>query len=134
MRFDVILIVAAVLCLLVGQSFGIWMSQDQQRFVFAPVHAHLNLAGWVTMALYGLAHRAFPVLGAAKLAPFQATLAIAGAIVMPYGIWIVLHGGGETVAIVGSLLVMAGTLLFAIMFVGKVAMAKAGASPAVAAA
>ncbi|HVZ99285.1 MAG TPA: hypothetical protein VG841_03100 [Caulobacterales bacterium] len=130
MRFDVIFIVVAVLCLLIGEGFGFWMSSNEQLFVFAPVHAHLNLAGWVTLSIYGLAHRAYPVLASAKLAPFQAGLAILGALVMPYGIWVVLHGGGEGIVIPGALMVALGTLLFAIMFVGKVALAKASMAAA----
>lgn len=126
MRYPAIFITVALLCLLVGEVFGIWMSQSPERFPLHPAHAHLNLAGWVTLALYGLAHRAFPVLGGTKLAPLQCVLAILGAILMPPGILIAITSGESnvTLAIVGSLGVLLGTLLFAIMFVGKVAMAK----------
>jgi len=37
---------------LVGMGFGIFMGITQD-FSLAPAHAHLNLLGWVTMALYG---------------------------------------------------------------------------------
>ena len=128
MRYSVVFIVAAVLWLLVGESFGILMSQDQQRFVLAPAHAHLNLTGWVTLCLYGLVHNAFPVLAKTRLAIYQCAIAILGPIVMAPGILMVLQGGPETGAMIGSLLVITGTLLFAIMFVGKVALAKAAAA------
>jgi len=127
MRYPMIFITAALLCLLVGESFGIWMSQDQQRFVLAPAHAHLNLTGWVTLCLYGLVHNAFPVLAKTRLAIYQCVIAILGPVVMGPGILMVLQGGPETGAMIGSMLVSAGTLLFAIMFVGKVALAKASA-------
>jgi hypothetical protein len=42
----------APLYVLVGMSFGIFMGITQD-FSLAPAHAHLNLLGWVTMALYG---------------------------------------------------------------------------------
>ena len=37
---------------LIGMGFGIFMGATQ-NFTIAPAHAHLNLIGWVTMALYG---------------------------------------------------------------------------------
>jgi hypothetical protein len=126
MRYATIFIVAGLLCLLVGECFGIWMSQSADRFPLHPAHAHLNLAGWVTLALYGLTHRAFPALATAKLAAVQCILAILGAVLMPPGVLIAITSGEQnvTLAIVGSIGVLLGTLLFAIMFIGKVAMAK----------
>jgi hypothetical protein len=37
---------------LIGMGFGIFMGASE-NFTLAPAHAHLNLIGWVTMALYG---------------------------------------------------------------------------------
>jgi len=37
---------------LIGMGFGIFMGATAD-FSLAPAHAHLNLIGWVTMALYG---------------------------------------------------------------------------------
>jgi hypothetical protein len=37
---------------LIGMGFGIFMGATM-NFTLAPAHAHLNLIGWVTMALYG---------------------------------------------------------------------------------
>lgn len=126
MRYPAIFIAAGLLCLLIGEGFGIWMAQSEERFPLHPAHAHLNLAGWVTLALYGLIHRAFPALATAKLASLQCVLAILGAVLMPPGILIAITSGGQniTLGIVGSLGVTLGTVLFAIMFIGKAAMAK----------
>jgi cbb3-type cytochrome oxidase subunit 1 len=41
-----------VLFVLIGMSLGQYMAAKED-FLFTPVHAHLNLLGWVTMALYG---------------------------------------------------------------------------------
>lgn len=38
--------------LLYGIGMGMWMGAHQD-FRIAPAHAHANLVGWVTMALYG---------------------------------------------------------------------------------
>jgi cbb3-type cytochrome oxidase subunit 1 len=40
------------LLLLAGTSLGMWMGAHQD-FTLAPLHAHINLLGWVTLALYG---------------------------------------------------------------------------------
>ena len=42
----------APLYVLMGMGLGIFMGA-QQNFALAPAHAHVNLIGWVTMALYG---------------------------------------------------------------------------------
>jgi len=42
----------APIYVLIGMGFGIFMGATQD-FSLAPAHAHLNLIGWVTMALYG---------------------------------------------------------------------------------
>ncbi|MBV9044734.1 MAG: hypothetical protein JO167_02465 [Alphaproteobacteria bacterium] len=42
----------AALLLLAGMGLGEYMGA-REDFVLAPVHAHLNLLGWATMALYG---------------------------------------------------------------------------------
>ena len=126
MRYPAIFITVALLCLLVGETFGMWISQSPERFPLHPAHAHLNLAGWVTLCLYGLVHRAYPQLAAAKLAPLQCLFAILGGVLMPPGILLAITSGEQNLGLViaGSIGVMLGTLLFAIMFIGKAAMAK----------
>lgn len=42
----------APIYVLIGMSFGVYMGAAAD-FTLAPAHAHLNLIGWVTMALYG---------------------------------------------------------------------------------
>jgi len=42
----------APIYVLIGMGFGIFMGATE-NFALAPAHAHLNLIGWVTMALYG---------------------------------------------------------------------------------
>ena len=51
--------VAGVLFALTGMSLGTFMGMTQD-FTFAPVHAHINLVGWVTHFLFGLYYRAEP--------------------------------------------------------------------------
>ena len=52
-RIDLYFLILAALCLITGVVMGIGMgiAHDLQ---FAPVHAHLNLLGWTSLALFGL--------------------------------------------------------------------------------
>ena len=38
-----------------------------ENFTLRPVHAHINLLGWATMALAGLVYSIFPQAGASRL-------------------------------------------------------------------
>jgi hypothetical protein len=70
-----------VVYLLLGMSWGMHMGASAD-FAMAPAHAHLNLLGWVTMAIYGT----FYALTHASLSPRLAwtnfALAAAGVAVM----------------------------------------------------
>jgi hypothetical protein len=102
---------AAVLCVMTGMSLGIWMGIAQQ-FQFAPVHAHLNLVGWVTMALFAIYYRLTPQAAQGWLPRIHAMIAIPGVLLMVAGIAYVVSGGTEGPAIAGSLLTIASMLLF----------------------
>ena len=56
----------AVTYLLVGGALGVFMGATE-KFQFAPVHAHINLLGWVSMALAGLIYHFYPRAGGSKL-------------------------------------------------------------------
>lgn len=57
----------AVVYLLLGVAMGIAMGASE-NFTLHPVHAHINLLGWTTMALAGLIYTVFPAAGASRLA------------------------------------------------------------------
>jgi hypothetical protein len=48
-----------VLFAICGMALGVWMGKTN-NFTLAPVHAHINLLGWVSMLIYGLVYRAIP--------------------------------------------------------------------------
>ena len=56
MRVAYFCFVAAAVAALCGMSLGIFMG-IRGDFTLVPVHAHINLLGWVSLALYGLYHR-----------------------------------------------------------------------------
>ncbi len=126
MRYDLIFITAALLCLLVGEGLGLHMGISQD-FTLIPAHTHLNLLGWVTLAAYGLMHRAYPALATSRMAMAQCMLAVVANIAMPLGLAVMLTSANHdaTLVKVASLAVILATVMFIIMFVRKVALAKA---------
>ena len=66
-RAGIIWLKLAVLYLILGISLGIAMGASQ-NFTLRPVHAHVNLLGWTTMALAGLIYSVFPKAGESRLA------------------------------------------------------------------
>jgi cbb3-type cytochrome oxidase subunit 1 len=56
----------AVVLALVGMGLGIGMGISQ-NFQLQPVHAHINLLGWVSMTLYGLVYRVVPKAAEGRL-------------------------------------------------------------------
>jgi hypothetical protein len=106
----------SVVILSIGMLAGIVMG-IQQDFALQPAHAHLNLVGGVLLFLFGLYYRLFPAAGQSKLAVIQGWLHIVGGILFPVGVGIVILKGDSYIAfpIVGSLIVITATVLFAMI-------------------
>lgn len=106
----------SVVVLLVGMLAGIAMG-IQENFTLAPAHAHLNLVGGVLLFLFGLYYRLIPSAGSTGLATVQGWMHIAGSILFPAGIALVLVKGTAFIAapIVGSLVVTAAMALFVLI-------------------
>ena len=102
-----------------GMILGIVMGISQD-FTLMPVHAHLNLLGFVTMFLSALYYRVVPEAAIDPLARYHAGVSSLGAVLFPLGIAAVTLGGHERfepVVVTGALIVLLGMLLFvAIVF------------------
>ena len=57
----------AVIYFVGGVLLGIVMAAHEE-FTLRPVHAHINLLGWVSLALFGLFYRSQPAAADSKLA------------------------------------------------------------------
>jgi len=110
-RIDLSFLLLATLCLTAGVSLGIWMGIAHD-FALAPVHAHLNLLGWASLALFGLAYRAWPVMAASPLALVHFCLSAPAAVLFPAGIWFAIARHQPGLAIAAALLWLAGVLVF----------------------
>jgi cbb3-type cytochrome oxidase subunit 1 len=87
------------------------------NFSFTSVHAHLNLLGWVSMAIFGLIYSIYPHAAETKLANIHFWLHNIGVPIMQGALFIIIltnHPAATIATIIGSLMVVVGTLLFAI--------------------
>src|SRR5271169_3147551 len=87
-----LMIRVSVVILLAGMLAGIVMG-IQQDFRLAAAHAHFNLVGGVLLFLFGLYYKLFPAAGNSGLAKLQGWLHIAGAILFPAGVAVVIVKG-----------------------------------------
>jgi hypothetical protein len=110
-RIDVYFLLLAAIMLLFGVLLGIHMAMSKD-FQLVPVHAHANLVGWASMALFGLTYRAYPGLQDGSLARVHFALAASSAIVMPYGIYQAVVQQVETLAIISSLVWLAAVIVY----------------------
>lgn len=100
----------AVLLGLAGMLLGIQMGMAHD-FRLVPVHTHINLVGWVSLALFGIGYR----VGLAKgggLAVLHFWIALVGAILLPVGIYLAVTQEQQAVVIIGSLFTLASMVLF----------------------
>lgn len=100
---------------ILGMLLGIGMGMKQD-FTLAPAHAHLNLVGWVTLALMGLYYNAVPYKAEWRAARVQFWVSTVGVWVMIPGLALTLLqiSPGELLVILGSLITLIGMILFAI--------------------
>jgi cbb3-type cytochrome oxidase subunit 1 len=109
------MLTAAILAL-IGVCFGIWMGiNGDATFNFAPVHAHINLVGWVSMFLFGLWYKAHPAVANRGIAHVHYWCALVGVVCLAVGIFghVAPAPALAPVAIPGSLIVLASFLIFA---------------------
>ncbi len=104
----------SVLYLIVGVAMGIAMGASH-NFTLRPVHAHVNLLGWTTLALAGLIYSVFPVAGASKLAKAHFWLLNLALPVMMLALAMMLMGNTAVLPamVVAEFMAAAGVLAFA---------------------
>ena len=114
-RNGVILLRMAVIYLLLGLLLGLGMAMSG-RYQLSSVHTHINLLGWVTLALAGLLYCLFPQLGTTPLARWHFWLHNLGLPVMIVALALYHLGHREVEPLLGiaSLTLFAGLALFAL--------------------
>lgn len=99
----------------VGVTYGVVMGLTE-KFTTAPVHAHLNLLGWVSLALAGMIYRLWPDMLHSRLASWHFWLHNLGLPVLMVSLYFLLGGHTEIGPVVGiaSLVTFAGIVCFAV--------------------
>jgi hypothetical protein len=110
-RVDLYFLLLATFMLICGAVLGIVMGA-REDFQLMPVHAHLNLAGWASLALFGLTYRAYPQLAANRLAGLHFLVSATGSVLLPIGIGFALLRASPGLAIFASILWLIGVLMF----------------------
>ncbi|MFZ2099830.1 MAG: hypothetical protein WAU86_04625 [Oricola sp.] len=111
----------AILFLLAGIAIGLAMSISGQHNVTG-AHAHANLLGWVTMAIFGIYYALAPAKADTRLAMVQYGVYTLGVLIMIPSLYFLLLGNPrmEPLVAASSLITFAGVILFAfILFAGE---------------
>ena len=115
-KIDIYFLLLAAVMLIAGVVLGITMAMAK-NFQLVPVHAHANLVGWASLALFGLTYRAFPQLKQTRLAGLHFAFASVSAILMPYGIYRAVVLQSEPLAIIASLLWVAAAVIYLLQLI-----------------
>lgn len=110
-RVDLYFLLLATFLLICGALLGIVMGA-REDFQLTPVHAHLNLAGWASLALFGLTYRIYPEIAGTRLAAYHFAVSATGSVLLPIGIGLAVLRNAPGLAIVASILWFIGILLF----------------------
>ena len=105
----------AVVYLIVGASVGMWMG-IAGNFALAPVHAHLLLLGWVTLALAGVIYHLHPRAAGTRLAKLHFWVHNLALPVFMCGLFLFLTGRTSQpgIAVVGGSFLLLGLGVFAL--------------------
>ncbi|WP_069299384.1 hypothetical protein [Neptunicoccus sediminis] len=104
-------LVLAILSAVCGMVWGIVMSATADHSL-APAHAHLNLLGWVTMAIFAFYYHLVPSAAEGVLPRVHLGLAAAGLVGIVPGIVMALQGQGDGLAKIGSILTLLSMVVF----------------------
>lgn len=104
-----------VVAVLIGMGIGMWMG-SKEDFTLAPVHAHLNLVGFVLPFLYAFFYRSFPAVAGGLSAKVHFFFSVAGVLIMIPSLGMMLLGDESTIPFLigGEVLTALGMLIFAI--------------------
>jgi len=114
MRYDTVFLALGATYLLIGMVLGIAMGVAED-FAFASVHAHVNLVGWTSHAIFGLAHRGWPQLAQSRLAPLHFWLFVLAAPVFMIGVYLAASGRSHALVGIGALGLVIAVIVFCAM-------------------
>lgn len=109
-------LLVAVIYMLVGMGIGSYMGASNDHALI-PLHAHLNLLGFVLPSIFALVYRAYPAMAQSRLAPVHFWLHQIGTLALLVMLFLFLSGRvGEAAmfpaAPISELLIIVGMALF----------------------
>jgi hypothetical protein len=122
-------LIAAAVFGVIGMAMGLYMGIGGD-FALSHAHSHIQLAGWATLAIYGLYHRGV-VRTRNRLAWVQVGLALIGTPLFTSGLTAYLLSGTETkpfivVAMLSGILVAASMVLFLVVVIADGRVGRSG--------
>ena len=110
----------ATVFLVWGLVVGLHMSITKNHGAHA-AHAHINLIGWVTSALFGMYYALHPRKASLNIAAVQFAVYVGGCVLLLPTLYLLVTGNAsvEPVVAAGSLAVFLGVLLFAFVVFRK---------------
>lgn len=104
---------AGVIYALIGFAMGIAMGATK-NFEMKSAHTHLNLIGWIAMAVYAIYYQLVPEAANMGIAKVHFWLANIGLLVLTVSIILIVKGfeAAETGAAAGSLISLISLMLF----------------------
>lgn len=104
---------AAIVFLAVGIAMGLQMSISGNHNTIG-AHAHVNLLGWVTSAIFGIYYALNPAKAEGRLPMVQFGIYVLGVVVMVVALYFLLLGNAalEQFVAAGSMITFVGVLLF----------------------
>jgi cbb3-type cytochrome oxidase subunit 1 len=116
----------AVIYMQIGVAAGLVMGVLHQ-FQYSPVHAHIGLLGWASLALAGLIYHFYPEAAQTRLAKVHFWLHNLGLPVFMLGLFLLISGSAlaEPFVRVGAVTTFAGLLMFTINVLRTVRLATA---------
>lgn len=123
-RLPELFLLTAALSLLAGVAMGLSMGATHD-YALRPVHAHTNLVGWVSIALFGLTYRGYRTHIRTTAATLHLFVSAASALLFPIGLWLELNMGEARLIAAASLLWLLACLQY-LAFVVRITRAAPG--------
>ncbi|SDE68147.1 hypothetical protein SAMN05421538_109104 [Paracoccus isoporae] len=105
--------ISAAIFALIGMVWGIVMSASADHSM-SPAHGHLNLIGFVAMAVFGTYYALTPQAAETRLAQIHFAVSLIAVMVIVPGIALAIAQGQEVLAKLGSVLSLAAMAIFAL--------------------
>lgn len=111
---------SAVIWLLIGVAAGLQMAMSGNHSVIA-AHAHINLLGWVTSAIFGGYYALNPGKASKRIAMVHYAVYMLGLVVMLPTLYFMERGNPQLEPIVGigSIITLLGIIVFAVVLFSR---------------